>query len=47
VEDVPFTPNIHAIDGHRYIRWNCVMRANLFTGGRPRIDILEMPFLVP
>lgn len=47
VEDVPFTPNIHAIDAHRYIRWNCVMRANLFTGGRPRIDILEMPFLVP
>jgi hypothetical protein len=47
VEDVPFTPNIHAIDNHRYIRWNCVMRANLFTGGRPRIDILEMPFLVP
>jgi hypothetical protein len=47
VEDVPFTTNIHAIDNHRYIRWNCIMRANLFTGGRPRIDILEMPFLVP
>jgi len=47
VEDVPFTPNIQAIDNHRYIRWNCIMRANLFTGGRPRIDILEIPFLVP
>ena len=47
VEDVPFTPNINAIDNHRYIRWNVVMRANLFTGGRPRIDILEMPFLIP
>ncbi len=47
VEDVPFTPNIQAIDGHRFIRWNCIMRANLFTGGRPRIDILEMPFLIP
>jgi hypothetical protein len=47
VEDVPFTPNIQAIDGHRYIRWNCVMRSNLFTGGRPRIEILEMPFLIP
>ena len=47
VEDVPFTPNIHAIDNHRYIRWNAVMRSNLFTSGRPRIDILEMPFLIP
>lgn len=47
VEDVPFTPNINSIDNHRYIRWNVVMRANLFTGGRPRIDILEMPFLIP
>jgi len=46
-EDVAFTPNIHAVDGHRYIRWNCVMRSNLFTGGRPRIEILEMPFLLP
>jgi len=46
VEDVPFSPNINAVDGFRYIRWNCIMRANLFTGGRPRIDILEMPFLV-
>jgi hypothetical protein len=41
-----FTPNIHAVDGHRYIRWNCILRANLFTGGRPRIETLEMPFLV-
>lgn len=47
VEDVPFTPNINSIDNHRYIRWNVVMRANLFTGGRPRIDILEIPFLIP
>ena len=47
VEDIPFTPNIQAIDNHRYIRWNCIMRANLFTGGRPRIDALEMPFLIP
>jgi hypothetical protein len=47
IEDVPFTSNIHAIDGHRYIRWNCTMRANLFTGGRPRIEIIEMPFLLP
>jgi hypothetical protein len=47
VEDVPFTPNIQAIDAHRYIRWNCILRSNLFTGGRARIDILEMPFLIP
>jgi hypothetical protein len=46
VEDVPFTPNIHACDAHRYIRWSCVMRSNLFTGGRPRIESIEMPFLL-
>jgi hypothetical protein len=46
VEDVPFTPNIHACDAHRYLRWNCVMRSNLFTGGRPRIESIEMPFLL-
>jgi hypothetical protein len=47
VEDVPFTPNIHACDGHRHIRWRCVMRSNLFTGARPRLELLQVPFLVP
>jgi len=47
VEDVPFTPNINACDGHRYIRWHCRMRSNVFTGGRPRLEHLQVPFVVP
>jgi len=46
VEDVPFTPNIDDIDGYRYIRFHAVMRSNLFTGGRPRVDLLELPLAV-
>ena len=47
VEDVPFTPNINACDGHRYVRWHCVMRANLFTGARPRLALMQIPFALP
>jgi len=45
LEDVPFSPNIDDIDGHRFIRFHVVMRSNLFTGGRARVDLLELPFL--
>ena len=46
VEDVPFTTNIDDLDGMRFVRFHVVMRANLFTGGRPRVDLLEIPFLL-
>jgi len=47
VEDVPFGASIHAVDGYRYVRWSAVLRSNLFTGGRPRLDNLVVPFLIP
>jgi hypothetical protein len=47
VEDVGFGPNINACDGHRYIRWSAILRANLFTGARPRVDLVQVPFLIP
>jgi len=43
-EDVPFTSNINACDGLQYIRFHTVMRSNIFTGGRPRIDRMEIPY---
>ena len=43
-EDVPFTPNINACDGLQYIRFHAVLRSNIFTGGRPRIDRMEIPY---
>jgi len=47
VEDVPFTPNINAIDGHRFIRWRANLRSNIFTKARARIALLELPFTFP
>jgi len=44
VEDVPFTASIDSSDGFRYIRFHAVLRANLFTGGRPRLALIEIPF---
>jgi len=44
LEDVAFTPNVDDVDDHQYIRFHVIMRANLFTGGRPRLSLLEIPF---
>jgi len=44
VEDVPFTANINDVDGHRFIRWRANLKANYITGGRARIDRIEIPF---
>ena len=44
VEDVPFTENVSAINGHQHIRWEAEMRSNIFTTARPRIDNLDIPF---
>jgi hypothetical protein len=44
MEDVPFTPNVDDVDDHQYIRFHAIMRANLFTGGRPRLSLIEIPF---
>ncbi|MHC4579192.1 MAG: Ig-like domain-containing domain [Planctomycetota bacterium] len=44
IEDVPFTPNVDDVDTFQYIRFHVVMRSNLFTGGRPRLALLEIPF---
>jgi len=44
VEDVPFSPNIDDSDGFRFLRFHVVMRSNLFTQGRPRVELIEVPF---
>jgi hypothetical protein len=47
VEDVPFTTDVNACDGYRYLRWNAVMHGNLFTNARPRLDLLQIPYVIP
>jgi hypothetical protein len=44
VEDVAFSPSVDDVDDHQYIRFHVIMRANLFTGGRPRLALLEIPY---
>jgi hypothetical protein len=44
MEDVAFSPNVDDVDDHQYIRFHVVMRANLFTGGRPRLALIEIPY---
>ena len=43
-EDVPFSPNINAVDGFRYIRFSVILRSNIFTLARPRIENLQIPY---
>jgi len=43
-EDVPFSSNINAVDGFRYIRFRAILRSNIFTLGRPRISNMQIPF---
>jgi hypothetical protein len=47
VEDVPFAASINACDGYRYIRWHAALRSNLFTGARGRVQLLQIPYLIP
>jgi hypothetical protein len=44
VEDVAFSPSVDDVDDHQYIRFHVIMRANLFTGGRPRLALIEIPY---
>ncbi|MHC4959487.1 MAG: Ig-like domain-containing domain [Planctomycetota bacterium] len=44
LEDVAFNSNINVVDGHQFIRWHAVLRANLFTGARARLELLEVPY---
>jgi hypothetical protein len=44
VEDVPFTPNINACDGFRWLRWHAVLRSNIFTSNRARVELVEVPY---
>ena len=44
IEDVPFTSDINAVDGKRFIRFATVMRANFFTGARSVVFRIEVPF---
>jgi hypothetical protein len=44
VEDVPFSPDLDACDGFRYVRFHAVLRSNLFTLDRARVSLLEIPF---
>jgi hypothetical protein len=47
VEDVPFTSSINACDGYRYIRWHAALRSNPFTLARARLEIIQIPYLIP
>ena len=44
VEDVPFTPDIQALDGMRFIRFEIELASNFFTGTRARVLLVEVPF---
>ncbi len=46
VDDVPFTQDINAVDGLRFIRYEAVLNANFFTGARAVINRLEIPFTI-
>ncbi|MEE8106581.1 MAG: Ig-like domain-containing protein [Planctomycetota bacterium] len=44
LEDVPFTTNISAADGFRFLRFQAEMRSNIFTSARPRVANIDIPF---
>ena len=44
VEDVPFTPNINACDGFRFLKFHAVLRSNIVTSSRARVELVEVPF---
>jgi hypothetical protein len=44
LEDVPFTTNISASNGFRFLRFQAEMRSNIATGLRPRIAKMDIPF---
>jgi hypothetical protein len=39
--------NINACDGFRYIRFHAILHANLFTGARPIVQLVEIPYYIP
>ena len=44
-DDVPFTSDINALDGFRFLRYAVVLRSNFFTGARAVVFRLEVPFV--
>jgi len=44
IEDVPLSPDINDCDGYRYIRFPGILRSNLFTKSRARVQLIEIPF---
>jgi len=44
LEDVPFSANISAANGFRFLRFQAEMRSNIATGVRPRIAKMDIPF---
>lgn len=42
--DYVWADNINACDGFQYIRFHAVLRSNLFTGSRPVVQLIEIPF---
>lgn len=47
VEDVPFTPNIDDCDHYQYLRFHFILRSNIFTSARARVELVEVPFIFP
>jgi hypothetical protein len=47
LEDVPFSPNIDDCDGFQYLRFHFVLRSNIFTSARARVELVEVPFIFP
>ena len=44
IDDVGFTPDIRALNGLRFVRFQANLGSNVFTGARARINILDLPF---
>ena len=44
MEDTVGAKTINAVDGFRFIRFRAILRSNIFTLGRPRIENLQIAF---
>ena len=47
VDDVTFTSDINLLDGLRYVRFQASLKSNFATGGRARINKIDIPFAIP
>ena len=47
VDDVTFTADINQLDGLRYVRFQASLKSNFATGGRARINKIDIPFAIP